>query len=78
MQFPNPCPFTPDEGAAITTFCALRATQTGSYLSRINKCETDSVVSHGFHITMGPELYRRSLQWAGVGLSIGATFSLMV
>eukprot|EP00746_Dinoflagellata_sp_MGD_P007708 gnl/MRDRNA2_/MRDRNA2_115316_c0_seq1.p1 gnl/MRDRNA2_/MRDRNA2_115316_c0~~gnl/MRDRNA2_/MRDRNA2_115316_c0_seq1.p1 ORF type:complete len:374 (+),score=65.66 gnl/MRDRNA2_/MRDRNA2_115316_c0_seq1:88-1209(+) len=62
----NPCPFSPEEGAAISVFCALNATESGAYYSRIRECQTDTATSHGFSDAMGPELYRRTLQWVGL------------
>ena len=69
MQAGYPCPFTPEEGAAITTVCALRATDSGAYYSRIKSCEPDSIVTHGFEPSMGPVLYERSKAWANVQLN---------
>jgi len=64
----NPCPFTPEEGAAITVFCALRSTVSGGYYSRIKHCQEDVVQSKssGFQDSMGPELYKRSLKLVGL------------
>lgn len=76
-QSPCACPFTPDEGAAIVAFAALRANQSGAYYSRLRDCQTDSIVSHGFNASMGPELYERSLQWARLGLRSSLSFSVV-
>ena len=69
MQAGYPCPFTPSEGAAISTFCALKATEAGAYYSRINSCEPASITTHGFQPWMGPVLYERSQAWTQANLS---------
>lgn len=76
----NPCPFSPEEGAAISVFCALYATESGAYYSRIRECQTDTATSHGFTEAMGPELYRRTLQWVGLPPSqkIAKSFQLWI
>lgn len=68
-----PCPFTADQGAAITVFCALPcldsrsgcATESGGYYSRIKKCHADAVEGNGFTDAMGLELYTKSLKLVG-------------
>jgi len=74
---PNPCPYTPEEGAAIIVFCALRSIVSGGYYSRIKHCQEDVVASKssGFRDSMGPELYSRSLQLVGF---LPATVKLVV
>eukprot|EP00929_Paragymnodinium_shiwhaense_P111276 TRINITY_DN7904_c0_g1_i3.p1 TRINITY_DN7904_c0_g1~~TRINITY_DN7904_c0_g1_i3.p1 ORF type:complete len:263 (+),score=41.13 TRINITY_DN7904_c0_g1_i3:315-1103(+) len=61
LQEPDPCPYTPEEGAAITAFCALEGTQSGGYYSRIKHCQEDEIFSNGFTDSMLSELYSRSL-----------------
>merc|ERR1712232_508143 len=66
LQRPDPCPYTAQEGAAITVFCALRSTVSGGYYSRIRGCQEDAVESNGFQPDMGIELYNRSLRLAEI------------
>jgi len=68
LQLPAPCPYTREEGAAITAFCALRSTVSGGYYSRIKNCQEDVVDSKdsGFQESMGPGLYNRSLHLVGL------------
>lgn len=61
LQRPDPCPYTPEEGAAVTAFCALRSKGSGGYFSRIKGCREDVVVGNGFSEGMRKELYERSL-----------------
>merc|ERR1712232_232847 len=66
LQRPDPCPYTAEEGAAITVFCALRSTVSGGYYSRIRRCQEDAVEGNGFQDQMRVELYNRSLHLAKV------------
>ncbi|CAE6943062.1 WWOX [Symbiodinium natans] len=65
---PNPCPFTPQEGAAVSVYCAAAAAESlsGSYISRVLECSPQEPVHNGFTRAMLPELYSRSLQWVGL------------
>jgi len=67
-QLGYPCPFTPSEGATISVFAALEApiSESGSYVSRIKKCQVDTPTSHGFKPAMGAELYTRALKLVGL------------
>lgn len=65
-QEQTPCPYTPEQGAAVIAACALTATQAGGFFSRKSGCSEDLVRPHGFTMAMRPELYDRSLQWVGL------------
>lgn len=68
-----PCPFTPEEGAAVIAVCALDINPgpSGSYISRPDACESEGYASHGFTEALGPVLYAKSLSWANVTLDHG-------
>jgi len=73
QQHPSPslpqqaCPFSPAQGAAAIAYAATSPlARPGAYYDRAIACEEGQVVSHGFIDAMLPELYRRSLVWAGL------------
>mmetsp|Transcript_114718 Transcript_114718/g.180616 ORF Transcript_114718/g.180616 Transcript_114718/m.180616 type:complete len:372 (+) Transcript_114718:44-1159(+) len=67
LQYPDPCPYTPEEGAAMAAVCALRNIRSGGYYSRIKGCQEEVVElkRSGFQVSMGAELYNRSLYLIG-------------
>lgn len=67
LQYPDPCPYTREEGAAMTAVCALLNIRSGGYYSRINGCQEEVVElkRSGFQVSMGAELYNRSLYLIG-------------
>lgn len=73
QQHPTPslpqqaCPFSPAQGAAAIAYAATSPkARPGAYYDRKFACEVGDVVSHGFTEAMIPELYTRSLEWAGL------------
>jgi NAD(P)-dependent dehydrogenase (short-subunit alcohol dehydrogenase family) len=61
------CPFNPAQGAAVIAYVATSSDVVpGAYYDRKIACEEGQVVRHGFSDAMIPELYTRSLAWAGL------------
>merc|ERR1712032_1133704 len=76
QQHPSPalpqqdCPFSPAQGAASIAYAASSPqVRPGAYYDRKFACEEGEVVNHGFANAMVPELYRRSLVWAGLNVN---------
>jgi len=64
------CPFSAAQGAAVIAFCVTSPhAVSGRYYDRKFACEEGEVVTHGWTDAMTPELYRRSLAWAGISNS---------
>merc|ERR1712194_308423 len=64
------CPFSAAQGAAVIAFAATVSNlQGGTYYDRKFACEEGEVVEHRFTEAMVPELYERSLGWAGLNTS---------
>jgi len=67
----NPCPFSAEQGAAVIAYLATgQGLTSGAYFSRTWACEQRPVVMQGFSEESVLELYKRSLQWAGIGESL--------
>eukprot|EP00930_Biecheleria_cincta_P078077 TRINITY_DN65453_c0_g1_i1.p1 TRINITY_DN65453_c0_g1~~TRINITY_DN65453_c0_g1_i1.p1 ORF type:complete len:345 (-),score=45.20 TRINITY_DN65453_c0_g1_i1:274-1308(-) len=68
MQAPRqePCPYTADQAVSVAVFCALHNARSGGYFSRSLGCKEGDVGMNGFTEDMQPELYRRSMEWAGL------------
>ncbi|CAE7760064.1 WWOX [Symbiodinium pilosum] len=65
----NSCPFSADQGAAVIAYCATGSIRSGAYYSRSFACEEHAVTMEGFTESMQPELYTKSLAWAGEALA---------
>lgn len=65
-----PCPFSPEQGAAVIGVCALESPgPSGSYISRPDECtQGEAVAAHGFRAEMGSELYSMSMRWSNATL----------
>jgi len=61
-----PCPFTPGQGASVIAVCMLQNLDPGGYYKRDRGCRKGVLVENGFKKFMVPELYSRSLTWAGI------------
>jgi len=74
------CPFSAGQGAAVIAFCTISShAQPGVYYDRDIACEEGAVVSQGFTEEMIPELYERSLLWAGLPSALsGHHYALVV
>ncbi|CAK9110778.1 WW domain-containing oxidoreductase [Durusdinium trenchii] len=61
----NPCPFTPEEGAAVIAYCATGRIRSGAYYARSYACEEQLVKEQGFTEQMQEALYEKALAWVG-------------
>merc|ERR1712176_1461399 len=61
-NFQKPCPYNPQEGAAVIAYTALDNAKPGLWYQRRKGCSAGIVVTNGFMDSMRPELYRRSRQ----------------
>lgn len=65
----SPCPFIPEQGAAVIAVCALEyPAPSGAYISRPGACRREAPAPHGFSDSMGALLYSKSLQWANASM----------
>ena len=65
QQAGSPCPYSPQQGAAVMAVCAGELpAASGSYISRMDGCQAQAPVGHGFLPAMGARLYERALAWA--------------
>merc|ERR1712217_101916 len=64
---PQQCPFSPAQGDAVVAYAATSLDVVpGTYYDRKVACQEQEVVRQGFTDAMIPELYERSLVWAGL------------
>eukprot|EP01052_Picozoa_sp_SAG31_P006925 SAG31_NODE_325_length_17671_cov_9.902743_6_plen_141_part_00 len=63
--FPNPCPFSAAQGAAVYAYAALLAPRaaSGTYHSRVRGCGPSLVLQQGFNTTLSSQLYDKSVLW---------------
>jgi len=59
----DPCPYTPQQGAAVIAACAMLQPHSGGWYTRYTGCSETQPVMHGFTMAMQSDLYSRSLQW---------------
>lgn len=68
----KPCPYNPQQGAAVITYAALGDAQPGLWYQRRLGCKAGTVERSGFTDAMRPELYSRSQKMVGLQPSQGA------
>lgn len=64
--FQTPCPYSPQQGAAVITYTTLGDAQPGLWYERRKGCTASPIFTNGFTDTMRPELYSRSLEMVGM------------